>query len=211
MKGKSTQRTCFCCRKADEKTKLLRLVVDEDGQIWPDFSFKLPGRGAYLCMQESCLANLSDKRLGALKRDFSPQLPQWQLLQKRLSDMLSLRIEQLMSGMKRRSVIGRDAVMHRMWDKESLLILFASDAGGALLRQVHDAVEKRGERVKSLLPSKVLVSMLDASALGLVLGREKVSVVAFLRSNPVDKFQQLCVWQQTLAKVDGSLNKKEAR
>ena len=101
--------------------------------------------------------------------------------------------------------------MHKMWDKESLLILFASDAGGALLRQVNDAVEKRGERAKALLPSKVLVSMLDANGLGLALGREKVSVVAFLRSNPVEKFQQLCVWQQALAKVTSGLNKREAR
>ncbi|MDX8387753.1 MAG: DUF448 domain-containing protein [Ghiorsea sp.] len=208
--SKSAQRTCFCCRKTFEKTKLLRLVVDDEGQIWPDFSLKLPGRGAYLCMDEGCLKNLSDKRLQVLKRDFSPQLPQWQVLQARLSDMLALRVGQLMLGMKRRSAIGRDAVMHRMWDKEPLLVLFAADAGDALVRQVNDAVTKRAEgRVSSSVASKVLVSILDAQALGLALGREKVSVVAFLRNNPVKKFQQLCVWQQTLAQVSRTVNKRE--
>ncbi len=155
---------------------------------------------------------LSDKRLAALKRDFSPQLPQWQVLQDRLSDMLGLRIGQLMSGMKRRSAIGRDAVMHQMWDKKPLLVLFAADAGDALVRQVNDAVSKKeGGEAGSSSSSKVLVSLLDAKALGLALGREKVSVVAFSWGNPLKKFQQLCVWQQTLAQVSGALNKRESK
>jgi len=210
--AKRAQRTCFSCRKAHDKADLLRLVVDEDGQIWPDFSQKLPGRGVYLCLAQDCLKSLSDKRLQVLRRDFSPQLPQWMVLQQRLSDMLALRIGQLMSGMKRRSAIGRDAVMHRMWDKEALLVVFATDAGNALVRQVNDAVEKREDgRVHSVASSQVLVSQLDAKALGLALGREKVSVVAFLRSNPVAKFQQLCVWQQRLAEVRSCANKRESK
>ena len=212
VQAKRIERTCFVCRKTWAKAQLLRLVVDDEGQIWPDFSLKLPGRGIYLCMSESCLRGLSDKRLQILKRDFSPQLPQWQVLQQRMSDMLGLRIGQLMSAMKRRSAIGRDAVMHRMWDKDALLVLFAADAGEALVRQVQDAVKKRElGLIKSSSPSKVLVSMLDAKALGLALGREKVSVVAFLQSNPVEKFQQLCVWQQTLALVSGATEQKESK
>jgi len=208
---KSPQRTCFACRETLVKEKLLRLVVDE-GQVWPDFSARLPGRGVYLCMQQACLEKMSDKRLQILRRDFSPQLPQWQLLSERLSDMLGLRIEQLMSSMKRRSAIGRDAVMHRMWDKQALFILLASNAGDALVRQVQDAVKKRGEGLlSSSSPSKVLVSLLDAKALGLALGREKVSVVAFLQGNPVKKFQQFCVWQKTLAQVSACQATRESK
>ncbi len=163
-------------------------------------------------MSESCLRALSDKRLQVLRRDFSPQLPQWQVLQQRMSDMLGLRIGQLMSAMKRRSAIGRDAVMHRMWDKDALLVLFAADAGEALVRQVQDAVVKRAQgSMKSAASSKVLVSMLDAKALGLALGREKVSVVAFLQGNPVEKFQQLSVWQQTLAQVSDVAKQKGSK
>jgi hypothetical protein len=123
--------------------------------------------------------------------------------------MLSLRATQLMRSMKKRSVIGRDAVMHQMWDKKPLLIMFATDAGDAVLRQVKDAVEKREQgEMKSLARSKVLDSLLDSQALGLVLGREKISVVAFLRDNPVEKFQQFSVWQQRLAKVCGQTNRE---
>ena len=197
------------CRRALDKQMLLRLVVDDEGQIWPDFSAKLPGRGAYLCLEEDCLRKMSDKRLQVLRRDFSPQLPQWQVLQQRLSDMLGLRFNQMLSGMKRQAVIGRDAVMHQMWDKKSLLILFASDAGDALLRQVKDAVVKR-EDAKSLR-TKVLVLELDAKSLGLVLGREKVSVVAFLQASPQEKLWQLCVWQQHLVQAGVYANKRKAR
>ena len=206
--AKRIQRTCFCCRKVLDKVKLLRLVVDDEGQIWPDFSAKLPGRGVYLCLEEVCLSKMSDKRLQVLRRDFSPQLPQWQVLQQRLSDMLGLRFNQLLSGMKRQAVIGRDAVMHQMWDRKPLLILFASDAGDALLRQVKDAVEKR-EDGKSLR-TKVLMLALDAKSLGLALGREKVSVVAFLQGSPQEKLWQLCVWQQELIQA-GVTDKRESK
>ncbi|HID37409.1 MAG TPA: YlxR family protein [Ghiorsea sp.] len=200
MQKKQTQRTCFACRKMEDKASLLRLVVDEEGVLWPDLSAKLPSRGVYLCLQEKCLKAMSDKRLQSLKRDFSPQLPQWDMLQQRLFDMLSQRLQQLLNGMRRSSAIGRDAVMHQMWDKKKLLILFAADAGDALLRQVHDAVEKRGQgEMKSAMHATVMVLLMDAKALGLVLGREKVSVVAFSEGNPLAKLQQICVWQQRLA------------
>ena len=178
---------------------MLRLVVDEEGTIWPDFSAKIAGRGVYLCMGDTCLKALSDKRLGILQRDFSPQLPQWEVLQQRMFDMLSQRFRQLLNGMRRSAVIGRDAVMHQMWDKKKLLIIFAADAGDAVLRQINDAVEKRGQReMESATDAVVMVSLMDAKALGSALGREKVAVVAFSEDNPLAKLQQICVWQQRL-------------
>jgi len=204
MKKKRAQRTCFACRQTEDKLSLLRLVVDDEGLIWPDLSSKLPSRGLYLCLQEKCLQAMSDKRLQSLKRDFSPQLPQWDMLQQRMFDMLSQRFVQLLNGVKRSAVIGRDAVMHQMWDKKALLILFADDAGDAVLRQVNDAVEKRdGGEMKSAKRATVIVSLLDAEALGSALGREKVSVVAFSEDNPLMKLQQICVWQQRLALLLG--------
>lgn len=204
MQEKRTQRTCFACRQIKDKSLLLRLVVDDDGLIWPDLSAKLPSRGVYLCLQEACLKAMSDKRLQSLKRDFSPQLPQWDMLQQRMFDMLSQRLQQLLNGMKRSSVIGRDAVMHQMWDKKALLIMFAADAGDAVLRQVNDAVDKRDSgEMKSAKRATVIVSLLDVEALGSALGREKVSVVAFSEGNPLQKLQQICVWQQRLALLLG--------
>jgi len=206
------QRTCFACRQRQEKRELLRLVVDEEGVIWPDLAAQLPGRGVYLCMQTACLAKLSDKRLHGLKRDFSPQLPQWQALRERLSVMLALRVLQLMTGMKKRAAVGRDAVMHQLWSKSPLLLMFAADAGEALLRQVNDAVSKRDAGCKrEASRTKILVSLLDTQALGQVLGREKVSVVAFSRENPLQKLQQFCVWQHQLEEADVVANNRESK
>jgi len=199
---KHAERTCFACRKVQDKRHLMRLVVDEQGVIWPDLSAKLPGRGAYLCLEEHCLKKMSDKRLRVLRRDFSPQLPQWDVLQMRMFDMLSQRLLQLLKGMKRGAVIGRDAVMHQMWEKKPLLVLLASDAGDALVRQIHDAVQKRTQREAT--PARgatIMTSLLDAQALGAVLGRKKISVVAFFEDNPLQKLQQICVWQQRLKAV----------
>jgi predicted RNA-binding protein YlxR (DUF448 family) len=177
----------------------MRLVVDDEGVIWPDLSAKIPGRGAYLCLDEGCLKALSDKRLGILQRDFSPQLPQWEVLQQRMFDMLCQRIQQLLKGMQRCAVIGRDAVMHQMWDKKPLLIMFAADAGEAVLRQVNDAVEKRAQgEMKSAGQTNVVVSMLNAAELGQALGREKVSVVAFTERGSLEKLQQCSIWQQKI-------------
>jgi len=199
VKNKQAQRTCFACRKAQDKSSLLRLVVDDEGVIWPDFSAKLPGRGVYLCMGEDCLKTLSDKRLAILRRDFSPQLPQWEVLQQRMFDMLSQRLQQLLKGMQRCAVIGRDAVMHQMWDKKPLLVMFAADAGEAVLRQVNDAVDKRAQgEMKSAEQAHVVVSTLNAAELGQALGREKVSVVAFTERGSLMKLQQCSIWQQKL-------------
>jgi len=192
-------RTCLACKTTREKQVLLRLIVDNEGQIWPDFSAKLPGRGVYLCLEQACLESITDKRLGILRRDFSPQLPQWNVLQKRMFDMLSQRLNQLLNGVKRQAVIGRDAVMHQMWDKKPLLVLLAADAGDALVRQVNDAMEKRalGE-MKSAGHGITIVSLLDAESLGSALGREKIAVVAFTGKSPLLKLQQISVWQQRL-------------
>ncbi|MDX8381379.1 MAG: DUF448 domain-containing protein [Ghiorsea sp.] len=199
MLKKAKQRTCFACKQTGDKASFLRLVVDAEGIIWPDFSAKLPGRGVYLCLEEDCLKRMSDKRMGVLQRDFSPQSPQWEVLLERMFDMLAQRLNQLISGMKRGSTIGRDAVMHEMWNKKPLLVVFAADAGESVLRQVKDAVEKRvaGES-KSAARVEVVVSLLDANGLGQALGREKVSVVAFSSKTSLEKLQQICVWQRRI-------------
>ncbi len=193
------QRTCFVCRNTYDKSDLMRLVVDDAGVIWPDLLAKMPGRGVYLCMGEGCLKALSDKRLGVLQRDFSPQLPQWKVLRQRMFDMLSQRLMQLLKSMRRCAVLGRDAVMHQMWDKERLLVMFAADAGGAVLRQVQDAIAKRAQgEIKPAEQVQVVTSLLSMAELGQALGREKVSVVAFTERGSLKKLQQCSIWQQKL-------------
>ena len=46
---------CVTCRERRDKKDLLRVVLGDDGNIMYDPTGKHPGRGAYLCKQESCI------------------------------------------------------------------------------------------------------------------------------------------------------------
>lgn len=171
---------------------MLRLVVDDEGQLWPDLLQKAPGRGAYLCMEESCLAQLSDKRLGALKRNFSVRLPQHMQLVERLQKGLHQQLMRLFSQHRAVAVVGRDAVMHQMWKNGTLLVLLAADAGDALLRQIRDAAGKRQESGQKtvLMQSFPVLFLADA------FDRDKVSVAALDTAGVSAKLQRFCRWYE---------------
>ncbi len=62
-------RTCIGCREIRAKAALIRVVRDGDGQVRLDPKGTAPGRGAYVCPNESCLGKaLVGRRLShALK------------------------------------------------------------------------------------------------------------------------------------------------
>jgi len=169
---------------------MLRLIVDADGQIWPDLLHKLPGRGAWHCMSEACLAATSDKRLQVLKRDFSIALPQWDVLNGRIMHVLDRQLQQVFSRVRRGVATGRDAVMHRLWNNAPIMLLLADDAGDAIMRQVRDAAEKRRQAGHGY----TLVLVADRIWLGRMLGRERVAVAALDGSAIAEKLKQYCVW-----------------
>jgi predicted RNA-binding protein YlxR (DUF448 family) len=187
-------RRCLGCRESLGKSEMLRLVVDSDGVIWPDLLQKAPGRGAYLCMRESCLNGMSDKRLMSLKSGFSVSLPQWHGLRQRIDENIKQHLAQLFSRARPRVEIGRDAVMHRLWNTAPQLVLLAGDAGDAVVRQLGDAVEKR----KQAGFASSLVGVASRSWLGEMLGRECVAVAAMDASGRdaamATKMEQYCAW-----------------
>jgi len=182
------QRQCLLCRERAEKEAMLRLVVDDEGQLWPDLLQKAPGRGAYLCMEKECLTRLSDKRLGALKRNFSIKLPQQEQFVERLQKGLHQQLLRLFSQHRAVAVVGRDAVMHQMWKNATLLVLLAADAGDALLRQVSDAAAKRQESGQETL----LVQSFPGIFLAEAFGRDKVSVAVLDKASVSAKLQYFC-------------------
>ncbi len=59
------QRTCLGCRQPRDKSELMRFVLAPDGEVVPDIEAKLPGRGAYTCVLNSCLkAALKQRQFG---------------------------------------------------------------------------------------------------------------------------------------------------
>ncbi len=48
-------RMCVGCRESKPKRELIRVVRSPEGSLSMDPTGKKPGRGAYVCRQESCL------------------------------------------------------------------------------------------------------------------------------------------------------------
>lgn len=56
-------RMCIACRGRDGKTQMVRVVKDNNGQVFVDHSGKADGRGAYVCRMEKCVV-LAQKKKG---------------------------------------------------------------------------------------------------------------------------------------------------
>ncbi len=61
MTGKNPQRSCLGCRETRDKKELLRFVLAPDRTVVPDLLAKLPGRGAYTCLNNACLRSALQK------------------------------------------------------------------------------------------------------------------------------------------------------
>lgn len=188
------------CRASYPKQEMLRLVVDGDGEIWPDVLQKAPGRGVYHCMREACLTDMNDKRLQSLKVKFRVNLPQQERVRERIVNMLEQQLKRMFTRQCASAAIGRDAVMHRLWNNMPLLLLRASDAGSALVRQLDDGLEKRaGAGMTS-----VLTTVPSRQWLGGMCARDDVAVVAMdaagMAAAMVNRLNVYCVW---LARITG--------
>ena len=66
-------RTCAGCGGKFEKSALIRIVKNKNGELHVDKTGKADGRGAYLCDNVQCLESLiKNKRLS---REFEMQIP----------------------------------------------------------------------------------------------------------------------------------------
>lgn len=182
-------RRCFVCRESLPKGGMLRLVADA-GQIWPDVLQQAPGRGVYHCMSEACLTGMNDKRLGSLKRTFEVSGLQWSEIRQRIEDGLERQLRFMFSRMRVKAAVGRDAVMHQLWNNAPLFLLLAEDAGDAVARQIDDAVAKRRQSGQLTLLARAPAAVW----LGEMLGRERVAVAGFDASAMAEKLNQYCVW-----------------
>jgi predicted RNA-binding protein YlxR (DUF448 family)/ribosomal protein L30E len=52
---KKPQRSCLGCRKTRDRDALIRFVISPQGELVADIEAKLPGRGAYTCVSQTCL------------------------------------------------------------------------------------------------------------------------------------------------------------
>lgn len=62
------QRSCLACRAVKDQNFLIRFVLTHEHEVLPDLDNKLPGRGAYTCVNAECLVKAV--RQGGFKRSF---------------------------------------------------------------------------------------------------------------------------------------------
>lgn len=66
---KQPSRMCIACREMQPKRSLIRVVRNQDGEIFVDETGKAAGRGAYVCNRKECLDKINAKKL--LHKSFS--------------------------------------------------------------------------------------------------------------------------------------------
>lgn len=87
MAKKIPLRQCVGCREMKPKTELVRVVKNQNGEIQIDSKGKLPGRGAYLCGEASCLKKAQKSK--AIERGLSAPMKEEisQELERALEDL----------------------------------------------------------------------------------------------------------------------------
>jgi len=116
--------------------------------------------------------------------------------------MLEQQLKRMFTRQRASAAIGRDAVMHRLWNNTPLLLLRAGDAGDALVRQIDDGLEKRAQTgLKSMLSN-----VSSRAWLGEMCGRDDVAIVAMdatgAAAATVNRLEVYCVW---LARITGNI------
>ena len=170
--SKGPQRTCIACRQTRDQAQLVRYVVAPDGALLVDYRHRLPGRGAYTCIDLQCL------QAAVIKKQFSRSFRgkcsdlSTETLQDSLQQALLQRIANLI-GMARKSgqvVSGSNAVLMalRQQSKQALVII-SEDISDSIAAKIKELSGRQ----------KISCSQLFSKGmLGQVLGKGERSVLA---------------------------------
>ena len=83
-------RRCTGCMEMRNKKELIRIVHNNENEIFLDETGKKNGRGAYVCKSSECLAKAIKNK--GLERSFSCAIP------KEIYDILKIEMEKLFDG-----------------------------------------------------------------------------------------------------------------
>jgi len=170
--GHKPQRSCLGCRAALQRDALVRYVATPDGSVTVDYRQRLPGRGAYTCLDRACLEQAVRRHQfqRALRRDVL-QVDADRLCAELLGQIRERIINLL--GMARKSgqvVSGSSLVLDRLTGVDPVVLVLAAD----------DMSQAIAERVagKAQATAVAFYRMFDKELLGQVLGKGERSVVA---------------------------------
>jgi predicted RNA-binding protein YlxR (DUF448 family)/ribosomal protein L30E len=188
---KGPERTCLACRTQFEKKSLLRFVLAPDGSLLIDYRQRLPGRGAYTCMNLKCVNDAVKK--GGFKRAFKGRCGNVNAdeLIAQLQNEVRQRILNLL-GIARKSgniATGSNATLDALRGKAKVgLVLLAVDISEGVGEKVINAAKKEAVAVYCLF---------DKLMIGQHLGKNEVSAVAFSDNDlSASMLKELCRYEQ---------------
>jgi len=181
------ERTCLSCRQVVRQEKLLRFVLSPADEVLVDYRGKLPGRGAYTCLNRECIRLAVEKKLFA--RAFKKPSVQviLTILVDTLNDQILTRVLNLL-GMARKSsnaISGSNAVLTALGGKEQISLIFVAT----------DISEDIGEKIikKALARSVPIFRYFEKNTLGQIMGRSERSVIAIRNELLADSIRtELC-------------------
>ncbi len=172
-------RKCIATGEAGSAAGFIRFVLSPDGVVTPDFSEKLPGRGAWVTATSEAL--LLAMKKGAFARSFKedakvetglPALVDSGLSKKALSAL----------GLARKTgdvLTGFDQVKASLKDNKAVVLLAACDGA-----------EDGRRKLKALMGEIALVELFSEAELSAALGRSGVVHAALKRGTGAKRFLQ---------------------
>jgi hypothetical protein len=156
------ERTCLGCRQTFRQEKLLRFVLGPDGRVLVDYRGKLPGRGAYTCLDPGCI------KLAVARKQFARAF-KTSIMTVSYEDMIS----SLLLGMARKSsnaVSGSNAVLTALSGREFLFLIFiATDVSAEIGTKIEN---------KASYKRVPCYRLFNKNLMGKLMGRSERSVVA---------------------------------
>jgi len=180
MSGKDPQRSCISCRMTRDKKDLLRFVLAPDLTLVPDLLSKLPGRGAYTCLNRDCLKSAAQK--GQFARAFKGEVkfegsdPLIDQIVVKLHDRIGSYLA--LSNKAGKVVSGSDRVMESIKKRKSGFVFIATDISteiGAKVLEMTNRFE---------VPH---IAIFNKDRLGAIIGKGLRSVVSIEHGGFVDK------------------------
>lgn len=172
MAKEEPKRSCIGCKAVKTKDELLRFVLTPDRVAVPDLLSKLPGRGAYTCLNKTCIRDAVTKKQfnrafkGEVKTVSAEELDRLivSMMEERIASYVAL------ANKAGRIVSGSDMVMQVLKrQQKERLILFSTDISGEIRQKVVAQAEKLGVEHFSLF---------DKERVGALIGKSLRSVVA---------------------------------
>lgn len=172
---KGAQRTCVACREALDKNQMIRYVVAPDGKVLVDYRQKLPGRGAYTCVNTDCISKAITRQ--AFSRSFRGRCKNidYDDLEAQLLKAVECRIEGLLGMARKAGIVTSGSSM-------VLAQLRKAQCDFGLIMLANDISEDIGNKIEAAAGRRQItcIRVFNKDKIGQILGKEERSVVGFL-------------------------------